>query len=103
MREGLVQLAQPESARKRGVIPTFDEASAPRSEASLEPGEGDRSRPESGRLRAARPVAIGVGSDHPITRFLVDRRAIDESATDGVTELRAVLARKHEGRAKRCS
>ena len=53
-----------ESARKWGVIKTFDEGSTPRSAASLERGEGARSRPESGRLAAARPVAIGVGSDH---------------------------------------
>ena len=33
------------------------------------PGEGIRSRPESGRSCGARPVAIGVGSDHPINRF----------------------------------
>ena len=52
-----------------GFIKTFDGGSAPRSEASLESGEGTRSRPESGRLRAARPVAIGVGSDYPNNRF----------------------------------
>ena len=63
MREGLGPAGLDESARKRGFIRTFDEASMPWYAASLESGEGARSRPECMRSCAARPVAAGAHSD----------------------------------------
>jgi hypothetical protein len=97
MGEELVQLASPRVGPKEGGYPDLRRGFGPRSEASLEPGEGVRSRPESGRLRAARPVAIGSA---PTIRSIgssgIDWRSMRRWRT-GSRSSRAVLLCVREG------